>query len=69
VGVQLAVVGRVHRGGGEGGGEGRVGHELRRDHTHLTWFYVVVAMRVVGLEGFLTYEHHTGAVVGVCVVA
>ena len=30
--------------------------------------YVVVAMRVVGLEGFLTYEHDPGAVVGVCVV-
>ena len=38
MGVQIAVVGRVHRGGGEGGGEGRVGHELRRDHTHLAWF-------------------------------
>ena len=30
--------------------------------------YVVVAMRMVGLEGFLTYEHNSGAVVGVCVV-
>ena len=30
--------------------------------------YVVVAMRVVGLEGFLTYEHDPGTVVGVCVV-
>jgi len=66
VGVQL-VVGRVHR-GREGGGEGGVGHELRRDHTHFAWFYVVVAMRVVGLEGFLTYEHDPGTVVGVGVV-
>ena len=31
--------------------------------------YVVVAMRVVGLQGFLTYEHDPGTVVGVCVVA
>ena len=30
--------------------------------------YVVVAMRVVGLEGFLTYEHDPGTVVGVGVV-
>ena len=31
--------------------------------------YVVVAMRVVGLEGFLTYEHDPGTVMWVCVVA
>ena len=31
--------------------------------------YVVVAMRVVGLEGFLTYEHDPRTVMGVGVVA
>ena len=30
--------------------------------------YVVVAMRVVGLEGFLTYEHDSGTVMGIRVV-
>jgi len=29
---------------------------------------MIVSMRVVRLEGFLTYEHDPGTVVGVCVV-